>query len=803
MASSATKRSSPRPDAAAAAAAANSSPAIGTNIPPTHHSNSSPLDARGRPSTPAAASSAGDKITDFPSHNNLDTGFLHEAHWRQCVPSKIQPIADGSQGNFSVLHMGIFTPDPSNRIAAAQKTSEETAAASKAFNEAGYQSLGKLKQRWGEPQGRRPASKGSSSSSLAQDNHPGQPQAVRKRTRPLTPQETKTEQARLLTLLKSLNPVNVVDQLCKGLVYFGGVPLAPPTAEDVAFPASDMGNGPGHVFVGWLSELFPSTSASIANNGSPAGFDSLPAVAAPPPSASHASDDPFAISMDPSPSVPTPADADGASTATPDVTSAPIKKKRGRPKGSKSSKTRSDKGKKHSARRPADGVDYVLSTGDETATDSRDQGIPDVGSAIFVPESLASADAQDSHSSPLKGAGSSAAVPEVRKRGRPKGSKNRVKAEKGEKIGKASATSARDHPSHDLNGPLPGSSLENQTQVSPTRLAPSAPSSQPLGAGVMHHPGANGDPSRKRSLTQQDQQSPLMRMTGIPGMAHRSPELARGIKRARRYADSSQHHHIETAQQAPGGTNTAQAQGLYNDFDFPQGVGGHASHLHHMSTPFFMTPPSPSQPQPDQHALSRPHQNQHQQRPSQGPLPPSPHHMMPNMSTSLHGQGLQNYGPQGVPMTLSSHYDGRAPAPQMSATTASTTPTSQQQQMRSANQPPSSRDGPSPHQNHHQNHHPSHHPSHHSNHQHHHHQQQQQQQQQHHQQQQQQQQQQQPPPPPPPHPHVSIAGSSIGNSAPATPQQSRMGNQFLKPNLSQSIGTPMGSYSTYPHQDYV
>lgn len=71
-----------------------------------------------------------------------------------------------------------------------------------------------------------------------------------------SPQQSKAEQARLLTLLRSLNPNIVVDQLCKGLVYFGGVPEAPlPTRG--AFPSSACNNGSGDLFISWIAELFP------------------------------------------------------------------------------------------------------------------------------------------------------------------------------------------------------------------------------------------------------------------------------------------------------------------------------------------------------------------------------------------------------------------------------------------------------------------------------------------------------------------------------------------------------------------
>ncbi|GKT55521.1 DNA binding domain with preference for a t rich regions-like protein [Colletotrichum tofieldiae] len=83
-----------------------------------------------------------------------------------------------------------------------------------------------------------------------------QPDGARQRTLPLTLAETKAEQARLLTLLRSLQPVLVVDQLCKALAFFGEVSGAQSSADGV-FPVSAEANGSGSLFVGWLAEIFP------------------------------------------------------------------------------------------------------------------------------------------------------------------------------------------------------------------------------------------------------------------------------------------------------------------------------------------------------------------------------------------------------------------------------------------------------------------------------------------------------------------------------------------------------------------
>lgn len=84
----------------------------------------------------------------------------------------------------------------------------------------------------------------------------------RQRQHPLTPAETKSEQVRLLALLRSLHPVRVVDQLCRALAFFGGVPGASSPSLEHSFPPSVAANGSGSLFVGWLSEIFPQLGPS-------------------------------------------------------------------------------------------------------------------------------------------------------------------------------------------------------------------------------------------------------------------------------------------------------------------------------------------------------------------------------------------------------------------------------------------------------------------------------------------------------------------------------------------------------------
>lgn len=157
------------------------------------------------------------------------------------------------------MHMdmsGSAGPNDIPRGEAAQRTSENTAQAARAAaNKDAYK--GVKRRRIEAPVNVQPT----------QDEHliqpppsistPSQPQQeVLHRTRVLTLEETKYEQARLLTLLRSISPFTVVDQICKALAFFGGIPGAPPP-DDGGFPESADANGSGMLFVGWLSEIFP------------------------------------------------------------------------------------------------------------------------------------------------------------------------------------------------------------------------------------------------------------------------------------------------------------------------------------------------------------------------------------------------------------------------------------------------------------------------------------------------------------------------------------------------------------------
>ncbi|PSR91948.1 hypothetical protein BD289DRAFT_481381 [Coniella lustricola] len=347
---------------------------------------------------------------------------------RNPVPSKLKGKTSASSGKFSVMHMDIRSRDAAtDRDLAAKRTSESTAlAAQKAF-ENGYQPHRKsnwLRMPDDELQALHAQAQVQahlqSQPHLQQQQHHQQqqqqqhghlqlqghvqmpPQAqipdpgvpftgstpydpslygLKSATKPpvayvpvpLSAQETKEHQARLLTLLRTLQPVQVVDQLCKALAYFGGIPDAPPP-QDGKFPESAEANGSGSVFVGWLTEIFPDLDAQGRRKPRP---------------------------MRPAPP----------------VEPSPEKRGRGRPKGSKSSKVRSDKGIKKTPKK-------------SLPTDAPSDGNPAPGDNWVDADDTAGNDGQNVAATDRQPPGSNVAnrtegAASIRKRGRPKGSKNR------------------------------------------------------------------------------------------------------------------------------------------------------------------------------------------------------------------------------------------------------------------------------------------------------------------------------------------------------------------------------------------
>ncbi|KAG5998052.1 hypothetical protein E4U52_001887 [Claviceps spartinae] len=299
-----------------------------------------------------------------PNLNNRaphEPGVLHEASGRNSTSSQIQ--APENRSNFSAMQTGPTL----SREEAARLTSELTVAAAKEFNQSAYYStIRRQRLRWTQTAAQTQA--------LSVENAARtQPVVRQNRTTHLTPSETKFEQARLLTLLRSLNPDVVVNQICKAVTYFGGIPMGPLPPDYSAFPDSATGYGSGSNFIGWLSEIFPITT---------------------PP---------------------------GTERAAVHETALPPKKRRGRPKGSKSTKVRSDKGGRHVTKKSR--YDAQPGAIDAEGDDGPDHVQSGNSGGHFQEATSNTALSLDETANQSNDAAT--AAPRPAKRGRPKGSKSR------------------------------------------------------------------------------------------------------------------------------------------------------------------------------------------------------------------------------------------------------------------------------------------------------------------------------------------------------------------------------------------
>ena len=198
-------------------------------------------------------------------------GQHRDGRVRNPVPRKLKGKTDMRNGNFSVMHMDMSGVSMSekggiaDRGKEAQRTSENTAKAAREALRDKAAGGGSIKRRRVDGEGQwepilSQASRVESALGAGQAILPQMKKEIVHRTGEMTGEEVKYEQARLLTLLRSLNPLAVVDQMCTALAFFGGIPGAPPPANGMQFPESEDANGSGALFVGWLSEIFPDVS---------------------------------------------------------------------------------------------------------------------------------------------------------------------------------------------------------------------------------------------------------------------------------------------------------------------------------------------------------------------------------------------------------------------------------------------------------------------------------------------------------------------------------------------------------------
>ncbi|KAI1840982.1 hypothetical protein JX266_012842 [Neoarthrinium moseri] len=353
--------------------ASSASPAVASNTPVHHNGSATPgVDGVIHPGL----------RMDVRTSN----GAQRDGRVRNPIPSKLKGKTDDKKGNFNVMHMDISNTNESQaRYDAAKRNSENTALQARLAETDHYVSH---HRRANYSRTRTP---GKESSTPAPP-----PLLPPPRTLALTPEETKAEQARLLTLLRTLPHANIVDQLCKALAFFGGIPDAPPP-QDGKFPESGEANGPGSLFVGWISEIFP----------------------------------------------------DLERPRRPTITlSAPPKRPRGRPKGSKATKARRDKGIKKGSKagegssaaaasanqQNGDDEGWVDMDDSVVNMDDRDDTVEDRVLSLLATPPHAQSRAAPNATPATASTGFTSINPALaepasasKRRGRPKGSKNRPK----------------------------------------------------------------------------------------------------------------------------------------------------------------------------------------------------------------------------------------------------------------------------------------------------------------------------------------------------------------------------------------
>ncbi|KAI9665234.1 MAG: hypothetical protein M1829_005772 [Trizodia sp. TS-e1964] len=174
-------------------------------------------------------------------------GPNYDKRVRDPVPSILKGKNDLSKGSFNVMHMD----SPRRDKGAPLRNSLGTVAAAEAWRLT-------RKRKLEDPTivdnfqstSSAPASLPNSNAVL-QTQKPLGLQPPADVPKPINPNEaTKAERERLLKLIQTLQPEQVVIQVCNALTYFGGIPGG-------GFPDSAEANGSGEKFIRWISEIFP------------------------------------------------------------------------------------------------------------------------------------------------------------------------------------------------------------------------------------------------------------------------------------------------------------------------------------------------------------------------------------------------------------------------------------------------------------------------------------------------------------------------------------------------------------------
>ncbi|CAK7207338.1 hypothetical protein SEUCBS139899_010148 [Sporothrix eucalyptigena] len=296
---------------------------------------------------PAAAAGSDAGASNLSASTAVE---YRDARIKDPIPKKLKGQTSSLSGNFGILQMELSGHESSlERDELAKRASESTElAAMRAYQSGtGVSTIRRFVRVPDDPNAWDPYYAASSATQASAP--PASPPAP---AQPLAPPDVKQEQARLLALLPSLAPSSVVDQICKALSYFGGAPGTPPPLDGI-FPRSELANGSGEAFVGWIAEIFPKlpnettaamkslqqTNVAALSSVAPSNIDETHASTAAVLPAEAGSGVRLGLSAETTGNVPAMNTADGAAMQA-------GKRRRGRPKGSKATKARRDKGVK-------------------------------------------------------------------------------------------------------------------------------------------------------------------------------------------------------------------------------------------------------------------------------------------------------------------------------------------------------------------------------------------------------------------------------------------------------------------------
>ncbi|KAL1906299.1 hypothetical protein Sste5344_007898 [Sporothrix stenoceras] len=293
----------------------------------------------------AIPSSSGGNIASIGSSSATE---YRDARIKDPIPKKLKGHTGNLSGNFGIMQMDLGGHEsPLERDELAKRASESTELAAMRAYQSGH-GVSSTKRFVRVPDDPSSWDTYYTTSTTAQTS--GQPPSPIAASQPLTPADIKNEQTRLLTLLRGLSPASVVDQICKALSYFGGTPGAAPPPDGV-FPRSELSNGSGGAFVGWIAEIFPRLANETSSTAKSLQHSQLAGMSTPAPDSSTeagAHRETVLLAGAKPNAGPTPSTEASRNVRPEAATDAPApsteKRRRGRPKGSKATKARRDKG---------------------------------------------------------------------------------------------------------------------------------------------------------------------------------------------------------------------------------------------------------------------------------------------------------------------------------------------------------------------------------------------------------------------------------------------------------------------------